>query len=150
MGRRVLRSTAPSEQPKTPENSLISKFSTVWKKFFHCVENWRKVFPLCGKLSGQGRRKDRGAVDPDSMIILRDDKDPRGKAERGWADRSRRGDNYYITGSLHGPFTLHRRAPFFPAPRSVSLLNYLFCRSCMSVFIMSSVILLKLPSCIFR
>ena len=48
-GRRVLRSTAPENSPKTPKNSLKSGFSTPWKKFFHCVENRRKVFPLCGK-----------------------------------------------------------------------------------------------------
>ena len=45
----MLRSTAPSEQPKTTENSLKSEFSTPWKHSFHCVENWRNVFPLCGK-----------------------------------------------------------------------------------------------------
>jgi hypothetical protein len=49
-GRRALRSTAPENSPKPPENSLKSGFSTVWKKFFHCVENSRKVFPLCGKI----------------------------------------------------------------------------------------------------
>jgi len=48
-GRRVLRSTAPSEQPKTPENSLKTEFSTLWKHSFHCVEKSRKLFPLCGK-----------------------------------------------------------------------------------------------------
>ena len=48
-GRRVLRSTAPREQPKTPENSLNSEFSTLWTNSFHCVEKRRKVFPLCGK-----------------------------------------------------------------------------------------------------
>ena len=49
-GRRVLRSTAPSKQPKTTENSLNSEFSTVWTNSFHCVEKRRKVFPLCGKI----------------------------------------------------------------------------------------------------
>jgi hypothetical protein len=49
MGRRVLRSTAPREQPKTPENSPKTEFSTLWKHFFHCVEKSRKLFPLCGK-----------------------------------------------------------------------------------------------------
>ena len=58
IGRRVLRSTAPREQPKTPENSLKSEFSTVWKKFFHCVEKMglffhsvETFFPLCGKIA---------------------------------------------------------------------------------------------------
>ena len=50
MGRRFLRSTAPSEHPKTPENSPKTKFSTVWTNSFHCVEKRRKVFPLCGKI----------------------------------------------------------------------------------------------------
>ena len=49
-GRRVLRSTAPSEQPETLENSPKIKFSTVWTNSFHCVEKRRKVFPLCGKI----------------------------------------------------------------------------------------------------
>ena len=48
-GRRVLRSTAPENIPKTPENSLKSEFSTVWTNSFHCVEKRRIVFPLCGK-----------------------------------------------------------------------------------------------------
>jgi len=51
MGRRVLRSTAPREQPKTTENSPKTEFSTLWKHFFHCVEKTAKVFPLCGKIA---------------------------------------------------------------------------------------------------
>ena len=47
---RALRSTAPENSPKTPENSLKSEFSTVWTNSFHCVEKRRKVFPLCGKI----------------------------------------------------------------------------------------------------
>jgi len=50
-GRRVLRSTAPENSPKTPENSLETEFSTLWKKFFHCVEKSHKVFPLRGKIA---------------------------------------------------------------------------------------------------
>jgi len=50
MGRRVLRSTAPENSPKTPENSLKTEFSTLWKHFFHCVEKSRKLFPLRGKI----------------------------------------------------------------------------------------------------
>ena len=42
-GRRVLRSTAPENSLKTPENSPITKFSTLWKKFFHCVEVFHTV-----------------------------------------------------------------------------------------------------------
>jgi len=49
MGRRVLRSTAPENSPYTPENNPKPEFSTVWTNSFHCVENLRKVFPLCGK-----------------------------------------------------------------------------------------------------
>ena len=63
-GRRVLRSTAPREQPKTPENSLNSEFSTLWTNSFHCVENSASFFhsvetyfPLCGKLLGPRRPK---------------------------------------------------------------------------------------------
>ena len=48
-GRRVLRSTAPANSPKTPENSPNTEFSTLWKHFFHCVEKSLKVFPLRGK-----------------------------------------------------------------------------------------------------
>ena len=50
-GRRVLRSTAPSEQPKTPENIPKTEFSTLWKHSFHCVEKSRILFPLCGKIA---------------------------------------------------------------------------------------------------
>ena len=50
-GRRALRSTAPENSPKTPDNSPKTKFSTVWKKCFHCVEKRRNVFPLCGKIA---------------------------------------------------------------------------------------------------
>ena len=50
-GRRVLRSTAPENSLKTPENSPKSEFSTLWKHFFHCVEKSRKLFPLCGKIA---------------------------------------------------------------------------------------------------
>ena len=50
MGRRVLRSTAPREQPETTENSPKTEFSTVWTNSDHCVEKRRKSFPLCGKI----------------------------------------------------------------------------------------------------
>jgi hypothetical protein len=46
----VLRSTAPENSPKTPENSHKTEFSTVWTNSFHCVEKRRKVFPLRGIL----------------------------------------------------------------------------------------------------
>jgi len=43
-GRRVLRSTAPENSLKTPENSPKTEFSTLWKHFFHCVEKMARFF----------------------------------------------------------------------------------------------------------
>jgi hypothetical protein len=36
-------------QRQTTENSPKTEFSTVWTNSFHCVENLRNIFPLCGK-----------------------------------------------------------------------------------------------------
>jgi hypothetical protein len=47
----ILLSLIVSSFPKHPVQPAGAGFSTVWKNNFHSVENFTKVFPLCGKIA---------------------------------------------------------------------------------------------------